>query len=83
MAVSTDIPVEYKYDRQSKNWAFRVVSLGIVGGAKTREEAEKKAAEAIAFTLKPDKKKEPAMLGGIFRRRLRRHSAFAKIKKRR
>jgi predicted RNase H-like HicB family nuclease len=83
MAVGTQASVEYKYDRQSKNWSFRVASLGIVGGAKTREEAEKKAAEAIAFTLEPDGKKEPAMLGGIFRRRLRAHGAFAKTKKRR
>ncbi len=43
--------VEYAYDPESRNWSFRVPSLGIVGGAETRNEAEKRVVEAVAFTL--------------------------------
>ena len=43
--------VEYAYDPESRNWSFRVPSLGIVGGAKTREDAEKRVVDAVAFTL--------------------------------
>ncbi len=43
--------VEYAYDPESRNWSFRVPSLGIVGGAKSREEAEKQVVDAVAFTL--------------------------------
>jgi hypothetical protein len=43
--------VEYAYDPESRNWSFRVPSLGIVGGAETREDAEKKVVDAVAFTL--------------------------------
>ena len=43
--------VEYAYDPESRNWSFRVPSLGIVGGAETREEAEKRVVDAVAFTL--------------------------------
>jgi predicted RNase H-like HicB family nuclease len=43
--------VEYAYDSESRNWSFRVPSLGIVGGANTRDEAERKVVEAVAFTL--------------------------------
>jgi len=43
--------VEYVYDPESRNWSFRVPSLGIVGGADTREEAEKRVVDAVAFTL--------------------------------
>jgi hypothetical protein len=46
--------VEYRYDPESKNWNFRVPSLGIVGGAVTHDEAERKVVEAIAFTLESD-----------------------------
>ncbi len=46
--------VEYAYDSESRNWSFRVPSLGIVGGADTREEAERKVVEAVAFTLEGD-----------------------------
>ena len=31
--------VEYAYDPESHNWSFRVPSLGIVGGAESREDA--------------------------------------------
>ncbi len=34
-----------------RNWSFRVPSLGIVGGAETREEAERRVVDAVAFTL--------------------------------
>ena len=46
--------VEYAYDAESHNWSFRVPSLGIVGGADTRDEAERKLVEAVAFTLEGD-----------------------------
>jgi hypothetical protein len=46
--------VEYAYDAESHNWSFRVPSLGIVGGADTRDEAERKVVEAVAFTLEGD-----------------------------
>jgi len=43
--------VEYIYDLESENWCFRVPSLGIIGGADTREAAEQAAIDAIAFVL--------------------------------
>jgi hypothetical protein len=43
--------VEYAYDPESRNWSFRVPSLGIVGGADSREEAENRVVDAVAFTL--------------------------------
>ena len=46
--------VEYAYDSVSRNWSFRVPSLGIVGGADTRDDAERKVVEAVAFTLEGD-----------------------------
>ena len=46
--------VEYAYDSESRNWSFRVPSLGIVGGADTRDQAERKVVEAVAFTLEGD-----------------------------
>ena len=46
--------VEYVYDSESHNWSFRVPTLGIVGGADTRDEAERKVVEAVAFTLEGD-----------------------------
>lgn len=68
---------EYFYDAQSKNWGFRVRKRGIVGGAKTREEAEKLAAEAIQFAQEPVM--EPKGGGGRIRRRL----AWAKFPRKR
>jgi len=52
--------VEYAYDAESHNWSFRVPSLGIVGGADTRDEAERKVVEAVAFTLEGDDEAAPA-----------------------
>ena len=46
--------VEYIYDPESRNWCFRVPSLGIIGGAETREEAQQAAIDAIAFTLEDE-----------------------------
>ena len=40
--------VEYAYDPESHNWSFRVPSLGIVGGAESREDAEKRVVDAFA-----------------------------------
>lgn len=45
---------EYAYDSESHNRSFRVPTLGIVGGADTRDEAERKVVEAVAFTLEGD-----------------------------
>jgi len=52
--------VEYAYDAESRNWSFRVPSLGIVGGADTRDDAERKLVEAVAFTLEGDDDASPA-----------------------
>lgn len=46
--------VEYIYDPKSRNWRFRVPSLGIIGGADTREEAERAVLDAVAFTLEDE-----------------------------
>jgi predicted RNase H-like HicB family nuclease len=45
-----DRRIRYTYDPESNNWSFEVPSLGIVGGAETRAEAERQAVEAIDFT---------------------------------
>jgi predicted RNase H-like HicB family nuclease len=50
--------VEYAYDQESQNWSFRVPSLGIVGGAETRKEAEDAAIEAIGYALEDDQEIE-------------------------
>ena len=39
---------------ESRNWSFWVPRLGIVGGADTRDDAERKVVEAVAFTLEGD-----------------------------
>lgn len=49
--------IHYTFDPESKGWSFRVPSLGIVGGAETRQEAERLAAEAVEFANRND---EPA-----------------------
>ena len=46
--------VEYLYDPECRNWCFRVPSLGIIGGADTREEAEQAVLDAVAFTLEDE-----------------------------
>jgi hypothetical protein len=46
--------VEYVYNPESRNWCFRVPSLGVIGGADTREEAERAALDAIAYALESD-----------------------------
>jgi predicted RNase H-like HicB family nuclease len=44
--------VRFQYDEESRNWAFRVEDLRIVGGGQeTLEEARQAAAEAIAYAL--------------------------------
>lgn len=50
--------VEYAYDPESRNWSFRVPSLGIVGGSDTREEAERAAVAAISYALEDDRETE-------------------------
>jgi predicted RNase H-like HicB family nuclease len=49
-----DLRVIYVCDDEAGGWGFRVPSLGIVGGAATREEAEVQARAAILFTLEDD-----------------------------
>lgn len=46
--------VDFIYDPESKNWGFKVPALHIVGGDKTRPDAERMAREAIEFTLEDD-----------------------------
>ena len=53
-SIDVRIDVEYYYDPESKNWGFVVPSLHIIGGAETREEAEQRAVDAIAFSLEGD-----------------------------
>jgi len=43
--------VELVWDEDAKGWGFAVPSLGIVGGAETREDAEREAIKAIDFAL--------------------------------
>ncbi|HEY4028103.1 MAG TPA: hypothetical protein VGO86_16870 [Candidatus Dormibacteraeota bacterium] len=52
MSARGRIPVHFEYDEESRNWAFRVEDLRIVGGGQeTLEEARQAAAEAIAYAL--------------------------------
>ena len=48
------VRVEYIYDPESRNWCFRVPSLGIIGGADTRGEAERAVLNAIAYALEDE-----------------------------
>ena len=54
-----EIRVEYLYDPESENWCFVVPSLGIIGGAQTREEADQQAVETITFTLESENSRLP------------------------
>jgi predicted RNase H-like HicB family nuclease len=56
--MALQLRVEYTYDPESRNWSFRVPSLGIVGGTETREEAEQAAFAAIAYALEDDQETE-------------------------
>jgi len=51
--------VEYHYDAESRNWSYTVPTLGIVGGAETRQQAANDVREAIMFTLECDDALEP------------------------
>ena len=62
--------VEYIYDPESENWCFRVPSLGIIGGADTREAAEQAAIDAIAFVLGGEPDATDATGGEVDYRRL-------------
>ena len=57
-----ELRVEYLYDPESRNWSFVVPALHIIGGADTREDAERQVIEAIEFTLWSDAQ-EPAPEG--------------------
>ncbi len=46
--------VEYIYSPESRNWCFRAPSLGIIGGADTRGEAERAVLNAIAYALEDE-----------------------------
>jgi predicted RNase H-like HicB family nuclease len=45
------IRVEYLWDDDAKAWGFEVPALHIVGGGPSREDARRRAREAIAFAL--------------------------------
>lgn len=57
--------IEYTYDPESRNWCFQVPSLGNIGGADTREEAEQEAIAAIAFTLEGEPEHEDLVAGEV------------------
>ena len=59
MEGAMQLRVEYIYDPESRNWGFRVPSLGIIGGANTREEAERAADDAIAYALEGEGEAAP------------------------
>ena len=46
--------VEYIYSPESRNWCFRVLNLGIIGGADTHGEAERAVLNAIAYALEEE-----------------------------
>ncbi len=46
-----EIRVEYTYDPEGRDWCFEVPTLGIIGGADTRDKAKSAAIAAIRFTL--------------------------------
>jgi predicted RNase H-like HicB family nuclease len=45
------IRVEYIWDQEAGSWGFVVPALHIVGGGPSRDEARRRAQEAIAFAL--------------------------------
>ena len=46
--------VEYVYDDEAKQWAFRVPGLHVVGGGDAnRADAERHCLDAIGFALEP------------------------------
>ncbi len=53
------VRVEYTRDQRDA-WVFRVPALGIVGGGVTREEARRRAFDAIALTLEITADEQPA-----------------------
>jgi hypothetical protein len=57
--------VEYLYDPESHNWSFVVPALHIIGGADTREEAGRRAVEAIEFALWSDAQQPPPEGGEV------------------
>lgn len=48
---SVAIEVEFVYDPESHNWAYRVPTLHITGGAETEDEALEMARESILYAL--------------------------------
>ena len=60
-----NVRVEYINDSESNNWCFRVPSLGIIGGADTREEAEQGAIDAIAYALESDSESAAPVEGEV------------------
>ena len=52
MSARARIPVHFRFDEESQNWAFHVDEPRIVGGGQaTLDEARQGAAEAIAYAL--------------------------------
>ena len=48
------VRVAYSYDPESRNWCCRAPSLGIIGGANTREEARRAVLDTVALTLEDE-----------------------------
>ena len=51
MSTVARIRVEYVWDEEAKAWGFVVPALHIVGGGPSKEDARRRAREAIAFAL--------------------------------
>jgi hypothetical protein len=64
---SVDITVEFIFDPDSDNWAFRVPNLNITGGAKTEAEVRELAREAILYALEGEDIGSAATQRGYFR----------------
>jgi len=60
-----DLRVEYFYDAESRTWCFVVPSLNIIGGADSREDAERRAIEAIEYALWSDTQEPPPEGGEV------------------
>ncbi len=69
----TQVAVEYEYDPEARNWVFTVPELHIVGGGITREDAERRAREAIDFTLEYIQEQDEPVTEVLPKNRLTRH----------
>jgi len=63
---SVSIEVEFIYDPDSENWAYRIPSLHVTGGAETEEEAFRMARESIIYALTDPEHSPGATKRGYF-----------------